>query len=174
MFYEPLSYPVKVVKKFDFITYSSADEWKVGQVFNYEPTNYVHIAWNEAKCFENIPNKDCKYKLLQDLGRDDIKIGNIVDFEQLPENRIDDWVLAGLIKKIYVKKENTKQKKVIKKSNKKRKVKKSSYSDISKKLELKPKQFKQKYSEIFNKEIENMKHTVSKPTEKKIIEAFSK
>lgn len=172
MLYEPLTYPVFVIKKFDFITYSGADEFEVGQVFMYDPTNIVHQAWNEARCFAPIPNKDCKYQILQMLNNDEISIGDIVEFDSLPESRIDDFVLAGFVKKIY-KPAKSKIKQPQKAKNKSKKQVKLSFSDISKKAGLKPKVFKQKYLEIFGKEILNMKHRVSKPTEKKILEALS-
>lgn len=173
MLYEPLTYPVFVAKKFDFITYSGADEFEVGQVFMYDPTNIVHQAWNEHRCFTNIPNKDCKYQVLQDLNIENVSIGDIVDFDILPESRIDDLVLAGFIKKIYEIAEIKVAKPKAVKPKKKKQIK-PSYSQISKKAGLKPKEFKQKYLEKFGKEITDMKHRVSKPQEKKILEALSK
>lgn len=177
MFYEPLSYPVRVAKKFDFITYSKADEFEVGQIFQYESDNVVHMAWRESGCFENIPNEDCKFRILQP-GICDTHIDDLVDFKDLTESRIDDWVLAGIIKKIYIEPKEAEAELVDKteqivKTTKKQKQVKPSYSDISKKLGLKLDEFKKKYSEVFNKEIKDARSKVSKPTAKKIIEALS-
>jgi hypothetical protein len=93
-----------------------------------------------------------------------------IPFNKIPEYLIEDFILAGFIKKIYSI-ENKKEANISK--NKTKKVKKNSYAKIAKELNLAPKKFKNLYFEKFNKEIEDMKHTVSKPTERKIIEALT-
>lgn len=175
--YENLTYPVFVVKKIEQITYSKVDEYNDGDVFEYNPIDQVHIALNEHGFFRQIPNSECKFKAQRELtfGENEFKTGELIKFEQMPESRIQDLYLAGFIKKIYnpnLNKELTK--KVVKVSKEKpKKVKKNSYAKIAKELNLAPKKFKTLYFEKFNKEIEDMKHTVSKPTEKKIIEALT-
>lgn len=177
--YENLTYPVFVVKKFEQITYSKVDEYKDGEVFEYNPIDQVHIALNESGYFKQIPNSECIFKAQRELtfGEIEFNTGDLIKFEQIPESRITDLYLAGFIKKIYL--GNTKVKKIATKKSvkvskeKPKKVKKNSYSKIAKELNLTPKKFKNLYFEKFNKEIENMKHTVSKSTEKKIIEALT-
>lgn len=177
--YENLTYPVFVVKKFEQITYTQIDNYKEGEVFEYNPIDQVHIALNENGYFKQIPNSKCKFKAQRELyfGEDEFKIGDLIKFEQMPESRIEDLYLAGFIKKIYLdsaQKTKITNKKVVKVSKgKPKKVNKNSYAKIAKELNLAPKKFKNLYFEKFNKEIEDMKHTVSKPTEKKIIEALA-
>src|SRR5574344_1130568 len=173
--YENLTYPVFVVKKFEQITYSRVDEYKDGEVFEYNPIDQVHIALNESGYFKQIPNSECVFKAQRELafGEFEFNTGDLIKFEQMPEGRITDLYLAGFIKKIYLdsKKEEKNNLKLLK--AKPKKVKKNSYAKIAKELNLTPKKFKNLYFEKFNKEIENMKHTVSKSTEKKIIEALT-
>lgn len=177
--YENLTYPVFVVKKFEQITYTQVDEYMDGEVFEYNPIDQVHIALNENGYFKQIPNSECKFKAQRELtfGENEFKTGDIIKFEQMPESRIEDLYLAGFIKKIYlgdIQKKKELPKKVVKVSkNKTKKVKKNSYAKIAKELNLAPKKFKTLYFEKFNKEVEDMKQTVSKPTEKKIIEALT-
>lgn len=177
--YENLTYPVFVVKKFEQITYSQVDEYKDGQVFEYNPIDQVHIALNESGCFKQIPNSECVFKAQRELcfGEFEFNTGDLIKFEQIPESRITDLYLAGFIKKIYlgdVQKEKVFTKKYVKSSKPKpKKVNKNSYSKIAKELKLTPKKFKNLYFEKFNKEIEDMKHTVSRQTENKIIEALT-
>lgn len=177
--YENLTYPVFVVKKIEQITYSQVDEYNNGDVFEYNPIDQVHIALNEHGFFEQIPNSECVFKAQRELtfGEFEFKTGDLIKFEQIPENRITDLYLAGFIKKIYLdnaQKEKISAKNIVKPSKAKpKKVKKNSYSKIAKELNLTPKKFKNLYFEKFNKEIESMKHTVSKSTEKKIIEALT-
>ena len=174
--YERVSYPVFVAKKFDFITYSEADEFKVGQVFNYEIDNQIHLAWHESKCFTPIPNEDCEYKILRD-DMSPFAQGQIVQYSDLNATRIDEWVLAGFIKKIYpksglkIKKENNQPKKVIKN---KKSVKKNAYNKLAKNLNLTPSKFRKKYFEIFGKELKDLKKEISKKKENEILEALSK
>lgn len=174
--YENLTYPVFVVKKFEQITYSKIDEYKDGEVFEYNPIDQVHIALNEHGFFAQIPNSKCEFKAQRELtfGENEFKTGDLIKFEQIPESRITDLYLAGFIKKIYLDNTQKPTKKSIKVLKEKpKKVKKNSYSKIAKELNLTPKKFKNLYFEKFNKEIKDMKHTVSKPTENKIIEALT-
>lgn len=177
--YENLTYPVFVVKKFDQITYSQVDLYNEGDVFEYNPIDQVHIALNEHGYFRQIPNSECEFRAQRDLtfGENEFRAGEIVKFEQIPESRIEDLYLAGFIKKIYlgdVQKKKEPTQKVTKVSKEKpKKIKKSSYAKIAKELNLAPKKFKTLYFEKFNKEIEDMKQLVSKPNEKKIIEALT-
>lgn len=175
--YENLTYPVFVVKKFEQITYSRVDEYKDGEVFEYNPIDQVHIALNESGYFKQIPNSECIFKAQRELtfGEFEFNTGDLIEFKQMPEERITDLYLAGFIKKIYLDNaQKTPTKNIVKSSKTKpKKVKKNSYSKIAKELNLTPKKFKNLYFEKFNKEIENMKHTVSKSNEKKIIEALT-
>src|SRR5574344_787330 len=177
--YENLTYPVFVVKKFEQITYSQVDEYKDGEVFEYNPIDQVHIALNEHGFFKQIPNSECIFRAQRELtfGENEFRTDDLIKFEQMPESRIEDLYLAGFIKKIYlgdIQKKKEPTQKVTKVSKEKpKKVKKNSYAKIAKELKLTPKKFKTLYFEKFNKEIKDMKHTVSKPTEKKIIEALS-
>ena len=175
--YENLTYPVFVVKKIEQITYSKIDEYNDGDVFEYNPIDQVHIALNENGFFRQIPNSECIFKAQRELtfGENEFKTGDLIKFEQMPESRIEDLYLAGFIKKIYSPNLNKqKTKKVVKfLKQKPKKVNKNSYAKIAKELNLAPKKFKALYFEKFNKEIEDMKHTVSKQTEKKIIEALT-
>lgn len=175
--YENLTYPVFVVKKIEQITYSKVDKYNDGDVFEYNPIDQVHIALNENGFFKQIPNSECIFKAQRELtfGENEFKTGDLIKFEQMPESRIEDLYLAGFIKKLYDSNLNKElPKKVVKVSKEKsKKVKKNSYAKIAKELNLAPKKFKTLYFEKFNKEIEDMKHTVSKPTEKKIIEALT-
>ena len=177
--YENLTYPVFVVKKIEQITYSKVDEYNDGALFEYNPIDQVHIALNEHGFFRQIPNSECEFKAQRELtfGENEFKTGDLINFEQIPQDRITDLYLAGFIKKIYLgdaQKPKIEVKKTVKISKEKsKKVKKNSYAKIAKELNLTPKKFKNLYFEKFNKEIEDMKHTVSKPTEKKIIEALT-
>ena len=177
--YENLTYPVFVVKKFEQITYTQVDEYEDGEVFEYNPIDQVHIALNENGYFRQIPNSECEFKAQRELtfGENEFRTGEIVKFEQIPESRIEDLYLAGFIKKIYlgdVQNKKEPAKKVVKVLKEKpKKVKKNSYAKIAKELNLAPKKFKNLYFEKFNKEIEDLKQLVSKPNEKKIIEALT-
>lgn len=166
-----ITYPVMVEKPFENITHSAVDSYKSGQVFEYDPKNVIHISLMEAGFFKKIDNSKCKFISMRDLELDkEYTFNEEIPFNKIPENLIEDFILAGFIKKVY----STENKKVVKVSKEKpKKVKKNSYAKIAKELNLAPKKFKTLYFEKFNKEIEDMKHTVSKPTEKKIIEALT-
>ena len=162
-----ITYPVVVEKPFENITHSAVDSYKSGQVFEYDPKNVIHISLMEAGFFKKIDNSKCKFVSMRDLELDKEYIFNEeIPFNKIPENLIEDFILAGFIKKIYLGD-------VQKPKQKTKKVKKNSYAKIAKELNLAPKKFKTLYFEKFNKEIKDMKHTVSKPTEKKIIEALT-
>ena len=159
-----ITYPVVVEKPFENITHSAVDSYKSGQVFEYDPKNVIHISLMEAGFFKKIDNSKCKFISMRDLELDkEYAFNEEIPFDKIPENLIDDFILAGFVKKVY----NTEVK------NKPKKIKKNSYAKIAKELNLAPKKFKTLYFEKFNKEIEDMKRTVSKPTEKKIIEALT-
>lgn len=166
-----ITYPVMVEKPFENITHSAVDSYKSGQVFEYDPKNVIHISLMEAGFFKKIDNSKCKFISMRDLELDkEYTFNEEIPFNKIPENLIEDFILAGFVKKVY----STENKKVVKVSKEKpKKVKKNSYAKIAKELNLAPKKFKTLYFEKFNKEIEDMKHTVSKPTEKKIIEALT-
>lgn len=173
--YENLTYPVFVVKKIEQITYNKIDEYSDGDVFEYNPIDQVHIALNENGYFRQIPNSECIFKAQRELnfGEDKFYTGDLIRFEQMPESRITDLYLAGFIKKLYL--DNTQKPKINIKNlkEKSKKIKKNPYSKIAKELNLTPKKFKKLYFEKFNKEIKDMKHLISKSTEKKIIEALT-
>ena len=166
-----ITYPVMVEKPFENITHSAVDSYKSGQVFEYDPKNVIHISLMEAGFFKKIDNSKCKFISMRDLELDkEYTFNEEIPFNKIPENLIEDFILAGFIKKIY----SPEPKETIKVSKEKpKKVKKNSYAKIAKELNLAPKKFKTLYFEKFNREIEDMKHTVSKPTEKKIIEALT-
>ena len=173
-----ITYPVMVEKPFENITHSAVDSYKSGQAFEYDPKNVIHISLMEAGFFKKIDNSKCKFVSMRDLELDkEYTFNEEIPFNKIPENLIEDFILAGFIKKIYlgdIQKKKELPKKVVKFSKQKpKKVKKNSYAKIAKELNLAPKKFKTLYFEKFNKEIENMKHTVSKQTEKKIIEALT-
>lgn len=166
-----ITYPVLVSKPFENITYSVIDNYKAGDIFNYNPRNTIHISLMDAGFFEQIDNSLCEYVAMRDFELDkEYNFEDKIKFEDIPEHLVEDFILAGFIKKIYNKK-SVSQNKTSK--PKKLKPKKISYSKIAKDLSLTPKKFKNLYFEKFNKEIKDMKQTVSKPTEKKIIEALS-
>jgi len=166
-----ITYPVVVEKPFENITHSAVDSYKSGQVFEYDPKNVIHISLMEAGFFKKIDNSKCKFVSMRDLELDkEYTFNEEIPFNKIPEYLIEDFILAGFIKKIYSI-ENKKEANISK--NKTKKVKKNSYAKIAKELNLAPKKFKNLYFEKFNKEIEDMKHTVSKPTERKIIEALT-
>ena len=166
-----ITYPVLVSKPFENITYSAIDNYKAGEVFEYNPQNTVHISLMDAGFFEQIDNSKCEYIAMRDFELDkEYNFEDKIKFEDIPEHLIEDFILAGFIQKIYNKK-LVSQNKTLK--PKQAKPKKISYSKIAKDLSLTPKKFKNLYFEKFNKEIKDMKQTVSKPTKKKIIEALS-
>src|SRR5574344_449785 len=166
-----ITYPVLVSKPFENITYSAIDDYKAGEIFDYNPQNTIHISLMDAGFFEQIDNSLCEYIAMRDFELDkEYTYGDSIKYSDIPEYLVEDFILAGFIRKIYNK--DIVIKKDIKKP-KQPKPKKISYSKIAKDLSLTPKKFKNLYFEKFNKEIKDMKQTVSKPTEKKIIEALS-
>ena len=170
-----ITYPVMVDKPFENITYSAVDTYKTGQIFEYDPKNVIHISLMESGFFKTIDNSKCKFTAMRDLELDkEYEYGKEIPFDKIPENLIDDFILAGFVKKVYNPEVKNETKKVTKVSKQKpKKVKKNSYAKIAKELNLTPKKFKTLYFKKFNKEIEDMNNTVSKPTEKKIIEALT-
>ena len=148
-----------------------------GQIFYYDPDIIFHKELYYGGFLEEIPNNECEFTCNEFeliFGDKKYLFNETVDVKNFPDQQINNLVISGMLKKVVKQgPENKLNKKIENKKKNKNKIKKSSYSDISKKLELKPKEFKQKYFEKFNKEIEDMKIKVSKPTEKKIIEALS-
>ena len=166
-----ITYPVVVEKPFENITHSAVDSYKSGQVFEYDPKNVIHISLMEAGFFKKIENSKCKFISMRDLELDkEYTFNEEIPFNKIPENIIDDFILAGFIKKIYSI-ENKKETKISK--DKPKKVKKNSYAKIAKELNLGLKEFKKLFFQHFQKEIKDVKKEVSKPTEKKIIEALT-
>ena len=166
-----ITYPVMVEKPFENITHSAVDSYKSGQVFEYDPKNVIHISLMEAGFFKKIDNSKCKFVSMRDLELDkEYTFNEEIPFNKIPENLIEDFILAGFIKKIYSI-ENKKETKVSK--EKPKRVKKNSYVKIAKELNLGLKEFKKLFFQHFQKEIKDVKKEVSKPTEKKIIEALT-
>ena len=166
-----ITYPVVVNKPFENITHSAVDSYKSGQVFEYDPKNVIHISLMEAGFFKKIENSKCKFISMRDLELDkEYAFNEEIPFDKIPENLIDDFILAGFIKKIYSI-ENKKETKVSK--EKPKKVKKNSYAKIAKKLNMDLRNFKKLFFQHFQKEIVDPKKEVSYPTEKKIIEALT-
>ena len=166
-----ITYPVMVEKPFENITHSAVDSYKSGQVFEYDPKNVIHISLMESGFFKKIDNSKCKFISMRDLELDKEYLFNEeIPFNKIPEYLIEDFILAGFIKKVYL--DNSK--KTIKVSKEKpKKVKKNSYAKIAKELNLGLKEFKKLFFQHFQKEIKDVKKEVSKPTEKKIIEALT-
>ena len=172
-----ITYPVMVDKPFENITYSAVDTYKTGQVFEYDPKNMIHISLMESGFFKIIDNSKCKFTAMRDLELDkEYQYGEEIPFDKIPENIINDFIMAGFIKKIYkpdIKPE--KANKTVKVSKEKpKKTKKNSYAKIAKKLNMDLRNFKKLFFQHFQKEIVDPKKEVSYPTEKKIIEALSK
>lgn len=170
-----VTYPVIVKKPFENITFSAIDNYKTGDIFDYNPQNTIHISLMDAGFFEKIDNSKCVYIANKNLELDkEYEYGDFIPYESIPEYLFKDFILAGFIQQTYkkeIKEKDSKSKKVqVKKA---KKITKNSYSKIAKELNLTPKKFKTLYLEKFGKEIKDMKHTVSKPTEKKIIEALT-
>lgn len=171
-----ITYPVMVEKPFENITHSAVDSYKSGQVFEYDPKNVIHISLMEAGFFKKIDNSKCKFVSMRDLELDkEYTFNEEIPFNKIPENLIEDFILAGFIKKIYSPEiKNIQPKETVKVSKEKpKKVKKNSYAKIAKELNLGLKEFKKLFFQHFQKEIKDVKKEVSKPTEKKIIEALT-
>ena len=153
------------------------NEVNIGDVFYYDQDSIFHKEIFDAGFLEKIPNEKCSFvsnEFNLNMGDKIYKFGEPVDLSNVQDIIIDRLVVSGCVKKIYHPNIKIETKKIVKVSKEKpKKVKKNSYAKIAKELNLTPKKFKTLYFEKFNKEIEDMKHTVSKPTEKKIIEALT-
>ena len=97
-----ITYPVMVEKPFENITHSAVDSYKSGRVFEYDPKNVIHISLMEAGFFKKIDNCKCKFVSMRDLELDkEYTFNEEIPFNKIPENLIEDFILAGFIKKIY-------------------------------------------------------------------------
>ena len=174
-FYEIIKIPMRT--KVDIGATNIFDAVKAGEIFYYDPDSIFSREFFDLGYLENIPKEKCIF-----LANDKIvntisgtyNFGEEIDVSNFTEKQLWELCLIGRFKKIYKKEIKEKESKTKVQAKKTKEIKKNSYSKIAKELNLTPKKFKNLYLEKFNKEIKDMKHTVSKPTEKKIIEALSK
>ena len=83
---EDITFPMLVKKPFENITYSIIDNYSVGDIFNYNPRNVMHIALIESGFLEYIKNSECEYIAMRELELDKIfEIGDNLQYEDIPE-----------------------------------------------------------------------------------------